>query len=219
MADFSCKTCIYYFTVKNRIDLSVCTNKYEQPGVLIALDRDSPCRYHTDRFGEQRNRIEQPIGSIRLIPLTQSKFAAVDVADYERLMAIRWHADKGNHTFYARGTLEGKRISMHRFIMNPPEDMVIDHIDGNGLNNTRANLRICTHIQNLYNSRPVKGTSAYKGVYWNGEKRKWNAQIRYNGRHIHIGYFDSEKEAARFRDKKAKELQGEFARLNFPEDK
>jgi len=105
---------------------------------------------------------------------------------------------------------------MHRFILNAPRHKLVDHIDGNGLNNRKANLRLCNHSQNAWNRRPNSGChSKYKGVYWNKDKKKWHATISKSYKRIHLGYFDNEIEAARAYDKKAKEFFGEFAYLNF----
>ena len=110
---------------------------------------------------------------------------------------------------------------MHRQIMKAPKGMVVDHIDGNGLNNRRSNLRICTPRQNQWNRCPLKTrkqTSPFKGVQYPTGKSRPYARIQYNGKTIHIGVFDSEVEAAQAYDRKAVELFGEFAYLNFPED-
>jgi hypothetical protein len=89
--------------------------------------------------------------------------------------------------------------------------MVVDHINGNGLDNRRCNLRICTPAQNGLNSRPrVDGKSRFKGVFPHGDR--WRAKV--GGRHL--GLFDDEVEAAKARDRLARKLHGKFARLNFP---
>ena len=105
---------------------------------------------------------------------------------------------------------------MHQFIMRPPKGKVVDHIDGNGLNNRRANLRLCTPRQNRRNTRPRRKTSAFLGVSRRGSK--YLARIKHDGRQLYLGLFDDEIEAARARDRKACELFGEFAWLNFPDD-
>ncbi|MHC4574071.1 MAG: HNH endonuclease [Planctomycetota bacterium] len=105
---------------------------------------------------------------------------------------------------------------MHREICCAPRGVVVDHIDGNGLNNRKSNLRLCTVRQNLWNRRPAGGTSLYKGVCWRAEKKKWAARITCRDRRHHLGYFDTEMEAADAYDKKAAALFGEFAYLNFP---
>jgi len=94
----------------------------------------------------------------------------------------------------------------------------VDHIDGNGLNNTRANLRICTYQQNVCNCKSRGGDSKYKGISWDKRSKKWRAKIRYNSKDKHLGVFEDEIEAAREYDREAAKLFGEFAYLNFPED-
>ena len=100
--------------------------------------------------------------------------------------------------------------------MNAPAGLVVDHIDGNGLNNRKSNLRVCTQAQNSLNSRPRRNSSSrYKGVSFYKRDKIWQAQIFYNFRTINIGRFDDEIEAALAYDRKAAELFGEFAYLNF----
>ncbi len=115
-------------------------------------------------------------------------------------------------------TFNGKNTAMHRFIMKPAEGLVVDHIDGNGLNNTRANLRICTYQQNICNRKGWGKDSKYKGVCWDIYNKKWRAQINFNRECRYLGVFEDEIEAAKEYDKHAKKLFGEFAYLNFPDD-
>lgn len=105
---------------------------------------------------------------------------------------------------------------MHREIMDVPKHLVCDHINHNGLDNRKNNLRTCTRQQNTHNQKPrKKGTSKYKGVDWNKRQKKWRARIYYRGKCHYLGYFNNEIDAALTYDKKAKELFGEFACLNF----
>jgi hypothetical protein len=154
----------------------------------------------------------------RRIPLTCGQFALVDPEDYYRLSKFQWYANGHTKTkFYAIRKCDGKSVKMHRVIMNAPEDLFVDHIDHNGLNNTRGNLRLCTPAENSRNSGSNKGsTSKYKGVSWNRNVKKWCAQIRLNYKIHRIGHFEDEIAAAKAYDKKAAELHGEFACLNFP---
>lgn len=112
---------------------------------------------------------------------------------------------------------KNKRItkSLHQIIMGEiPKGMVIDHIDGNPLNNQKSNLRICTPQQNQFNQRKTRGVSKYKGVSWYKNYKKWMAKIKFNGRTYNLGYFNTEIQAAKAYDEKAKEIFGEFANLN-----
>lgn len=142
--------------------------------------------------------------------------ALVDDEDFEYLNQFMWHALKHGNTFYALRALKdnGKKASqyMHCAIMGGKG---IDHIDHNGLNNQRSNLRLCSQSQNVMNARKAPNrTSVYKGVCFNKAARKWEAQIIINGYRIHLGYFISETDAALAYNEKATELFGEFACLN-----
>ncbi len=154
------------------------------------------------------------------IKLTQGKVALVDDEDYEYLDQFKWQASKGLHTYYARrnGRLyNGKRITirMHQEIMHFPDNMLIDHIDHNGLNNQKHNLRVCTILQNQMNATGREDSnSIYKGVCWHKRIQKWRAQIHLNRRQKFLGYYKNEEDAAMAYNKKAKELFGEFAKLN-----
>jgi hypothetical protein len=106
---------------------------------------------------------------------------------------------------------------MHNLVL--PDVKKPDHRDGDGLNNTRANLRSATRSQNAMNRRKQKGTSSrFKGVSWNKREQKWKVKIMFNCRVINLGSFDSEKAAARTYDAAAKKYFGEFAKLNFPQN-
>ncbi len=108
---------------------------------------------------------------------------------------------------------------MHRVIMAAPEDLFVDHIDHNGLNNCKSNLRLCTPAQNSFNKPSINGASKYKGIKRDRYEKKWTARVHSNNNTYHIGTFDTEIDAARAYDKKAAELHGQFACLNFPAEK
>jgi hypothetical protein len=160
----------------------------------------------------------------KLIPLTKGQFAIVDDTDFDRLSQFKWCALELTHTFYAmrnerqKETGNPHRIYMHRLIMNTPSGFDTDHHDHDGLNNTRANLRICTRVQNTRNARPRGGRSEYKGVSWHNQRNKWITRIRFDGTQKHVGIYTSESEAARAYDAAALLHFGEFARLNFPQE-
>jgi hypothetical protein len=142
----------------------------------------------------------------------------VDAQDYGRVSQYQWCAVQKPRTWYAKTIhRDGTILSMHRMVANAPKGLFVDHINHNGLDNRKLNLRLCTNAQNQQNSRPRSGgTSKYKGVHWHKARKKFCARIHFNKKSIHIGYFKDEIEAAKAYDKKAKELFGEFAYLNFP---
>lgn len=117
---------------------------------------------------------------------------------------------------YAMREVEDKTTYMHRVIMNCPEGMQVDHINGNKKDNRRSNLRICSASQNMANrSKPSNNTSGYKGVGWRKSRCKWIASIRVNSNLYHLGSFDCKHQAALTYDIAAKKYFGEFADLNF----
>lgn len=204
-----------------RPGLLVCANHPDAPGQLTEVKAQGTCRnFCTRRDCPVRLKPpEPPNDQVRYIALTQGKFALVDAADYEWLNQYKWCVSRSKHGgCYAVRNEGGRTIKMHRQIMNPPKGMVVDHIDRNGLDNTRRNLRNCTPAQNARNQESKRGASQYKGVYYSRKARKWVAQICVDRRRITIGSFHSEIEAARAYDRKARELFGQFAYLNFPEE-
>ena len=143
----------------------------------------------------------------------------IDGEDFERINNFKWFAkfDKTINNYYINSKQKNKPIPLHRFIMDCPSGMVVDHIDGNPLNNTRSNLRICTPAQNAMNKKPYKNKTAtrYKGVYTvTGCKNKWQAQINYNKKYLYLGSFDSQEKAAEAYNNAAIKYYGEFAHLN-----
>jgi hypothetical protein len=156
------------------------------------------------------------------IPLTQGFVALVDDGDYEELNRWKWHASKTSDIFYAirKARVDGNRqnISMHRQILNFPSGMEVDHIDGNGTNNRRANLRICTHAENTHNQKLNRvNTSGFKGVSYHNVTKRWRAYLKFNRKYIWLGSYDSPHDAAVVYDINARVFFGEYARLNFPE--
>lgn len=162
--------------------------------------------------------------SVRQIPLSQGRVALVDESDYERASKFSWYADKSvdGKRWYARRNLfnekTGKRTTqlLHKFIIGSCGKMDIDHRDGDGLNCQRSNLRVATRSQNNFNSgKNINNKSGFKGVHFNKANNNWRAQIKVNGKRIHIGCFCSAEEAAKAYDISARSLCGEFAKLNF----
>lgn len=143
----------------------------------------------------------------------------IDIDWYDRLIINNWNCYGG----YARtfSKVNGKLISesMHRVVMGIiPEGLVVDHINGNKLDNRMVNLRTCTVAENSRNRKVSDNTkNTYLGVTFHKRDRRWQAQVRHKGIRYYCGYFKTEKEAAVAYDKKAKELHKEFANLNFKE--
>ncbi len=159
--------------------------------------------------------------TFRRIPLVNSKtYAIVDAADYYRLSKYTWWVHRRKKLCKAlRLTQEGGLqypIYMHREILRPEKGKVVDHINRDGLDNRRSNLRAATSLQNNMNRPSKKGTSEYKGVFFKSQAKRWKARISVDGKRMHLGFFEDEIEAARAYDAAAKKYYGEFAYLNFP---
>jgi len=163
--------------------------------------------------------------TFRRIPLTKGKYAIVDVDDYYWLRLFKWFTSKNGYTFYAkrsvysRGKSRGQTLAMHRMIMNAPDNLLVDHINHNGLDNRKANLRLATPAQNNRNCLIIKKRDAhsrYRGVTWSKRKNRWLVTIRYDGGRKFLGYFRDEIQAAETYDMAAKVYHGQFASLNFP---
>ncbi len=217
MAERTCFNCVYCccdpclwlrWLGEGESIVPQCANHPLWPGRLHEVP-GIPCRNYRPRPG-------MPPGDVRMIALTDGGYAYVDAADYEWLNQWRWHMCSDG---YAGRWEKGKRIYMHRQILEPPKGMVVDHVDGSRANNCRANIRVCTRAQNIHNKRKCTGSrSRFKCVYYSKKLGKWYSRCWFNGRDRRIGYFDTEIEAARAYDRQAVAWFGEFARLNFPHE-
>lgn len=147
------------------------------------------------------------------IELTNGYVALVDDEDFERLNSFNWCMAKRSTGVYAVTNLNGKTVLMHRLILACDSSLQIDHIDRDGLNNQKTNLRVATQSQNRANAVWFNPTG-FKGVIKHG--RKWLSRIEKSDTKYRIGAFDNPEDAARAYDAKARELFGEFAYLNFP---
>lgn len=151
---------------------------------------------------------------MKKIKLTQDKYTIVDDADFEWLNQWKWCYHKIGYVF-KKLWKRNRALYMHRLIMNTPKGMETDHINGDKLDNRRSNLRVCTRSQNEANKGlRIDNTSGYKGVYWNRKNKKWVANIGFNYKNIYLGEFNDRFHAMKAYNAKAKELFGEFARLN-----
>lgn len=169
------------------------------------------------------------MGDYMLIPLSKGRHAKVSPEDYERLSKYSWHYHPGRFgKGYARGGPGKGRVMMHRFILNAPKDIQVDHANHDPLDNRRSNIRPCTHRQNIQNLSRVRGDLP-KGVsLWAPSRRfaanyapgftRYRTRITVNGRRIHVGTYRTVEEAARAYDDAAKKHFGEFAFLNYPND-
>lgn len=155
-------------------------------------------------------------GTAKKLPLTKARYALVDEEDFEILSTYKWSVSGTPDRPYAHNHVLGL---LHRAIVAPPGDMEVDHINGNTLDNRRSNLRVCTSSQNKANSRiRSDNTSGFRGVSSYKRGRSWTSGIGFKGKWIFIGRFSDPMDAARAYDIKAREIFGEFARLNFPDD-
>jgi hypothetical protein len=134
---------------------------------------------------------------MKLIPLSQGKVAMVDDADFDNLAQYKWYVRSKNDDYAVRNLPNrGGQVSMHRELMAAPGGLVIDHIDGNGLNNQRANLRLCTVSQNQWNRRRDKRNKTGRtGVWQSNVDGTYRARIHRNGTAINLGTFETPIEA------------------------
>lgn len=161
---------------------------------------------------------------MRVIILTQGQHTVVEDDVYEWSGQFNWRLIKTPRSLYAARSLPAhgetrrqKIVYLHREILQAPVGLWVDHIDCDGLNNLRENLRLCFRGNNAHNSRKsVVNSSGYKGVSFSSQLQRWKGSIRIAGRGVHLGYFDIAEDAARAYDMAALELHKEFARLNFP---
>lgn len=189
---------------------------------LLPLDQSEPKR----RLAQvvSMGDLEEGQERRRPIPLTQGQFAIVDDSDFDQVMKHKWHAvRRPNGGFYTQRTLRVVRVNGRRVIQQMAQlilhtEQMVDHRDGNGLNNTRRNLRPCTPLENTRN-KPAgsNNKSGFKGVYPTVKtKGNWSAAIYLAGKQSYLGSFKTKEDAARAYDAEALKLFGSFARLNFP---
>lgn len=173
---------------------------------------------------------------MKLIALPNTELLAeIDDEDYEIVSKYRWHITGNGKKSYCSAYINKNNMSMHRLIMGCThgDGKMVDHKDGNGLNNQKHNLRFCTHAQNMQN-KSISKDSKYKGIVrhrnttkkWDSKSKKyfiytdfsWSAGITVNGRKIYLGRFEEEINAAKAYDAAAKKYYGEFSNLNFKQD-
>lgn len=161
-----------------------------------------------------------------LAPFDIGLFTKLDDHDHDIAQHWLWHArmtDPASGRYYVErsGSQNGIGFSLylHRWLMSAPGGMYVDHINGDTLDNQRANLRVVTNSQNCSNRHKMHGrnTSGYYGVSWHKGAGKWICQIKINYENIYLGLFTDKISAALAYDQKAKELRGPITHLNFPE--
>jgi hypothetical protein len=213
----SCFNCVYSYCDHEQAlwSMSVgvltwpaCANHPDSAGRMQRVPDRGICRNY-------RPRPAKPEGDVKQISIAGGVCAYVDAADFDWINRRNWCLYNG----YAARREKGKTIYLHRAIMQPPQGMVVDHVNHNRLDDTRANLKVCTQRENLRNSEKRRGTaSRFRGLYFEKRTGKWCARIKFEGGYIYIGSFADEIEAARAHDRAAVAYFGEFARLNFLEE-
>ncbi len=142
----------------------------------------------TDRKGDEKARVK------------------IDIDDIDKVKEYRWSLD--NHGYIVNGKM---RFRLHRFIMNAPKGKVVDHINGDKLDNRKCNLRICIQADNMKNQKKRKNNkSGYTGVHWYKAKNKWQVYIKINYKRLHLGYYDDLEEAIKVRKEAEKKYFGEY---------
>ena len=153
------------------------------------------------------------------IPLSNGMYALIDESDRKLVEGYKWHALKAPNNYYAITPMKNRQrsnLKMHRLILDAPKGMEVDHINHDGLDNRRENIRLCTTAQNHANMRSRKNSSSrFKGVGLHKPSGKWVARIVVNRKYVHLGCFQDEEDAAKAYDVKAKEHFGVFSFTNF----
>jgi hypothetical protein len=168
-----------------------------------------------------RNRKIRIAGDLAYVPLTKGLEAVIDASDVDLVEGFKWFAriKKGATSYAVRRATDsdGRNLDvyMHRVIAQTPTEFDTDHVDGNGLNNRRSNLRYATKSQNMHNMRKRRdNTSGFKGVSWHKSSEKWMARIRLNGEQHHIGSFTTLQAAHEAYSQVSSRMHGEYARAS-----
>lgn len=154
-----------------------------------------------------------------LIELTQGKYAIVDAEDADRVSVHLWNAYISQTGIWYAKNSSTPRESLHRFILEPPSHMIVDHINGDGLDCRKMNMRLVDKRGNGLNCKR-RGTnkSGFRGVCWEKRRGTWRVTAKPFGKQIHVGEFDDVIEAAKAYDALMRSAVGNLARYNFPEE-
>lgn len=156
-------------------------------------------------------------GNLAYVTLTKGYTATIDAGDVALVADWNWSAHVvPSGRVCAMRRAQGQTVLMHRAIMAPPDDRYVDHINGDALDNRRANLRLATHAENIRNVQRRKKRALPTGVRYARQGKRFVAEIGYNGRHHYLGTFGSVEEAASARLRAEREFFGEFAPSNRP---
>lgn len=136
-------------------------------------------------------------GDVAYVPLTKGYEAVIDAVDAAAVGQHNWCAEVRAHAVYAVRSISGESIiRMHRWLMKTPTGLVTDHINGDGLNNRRANLRVATHSQNLHNQRTNSHNArGLKGAFYRPREKRWQSHIRVAGKTHYLGFFKTPEAA------------------------
>lgn len=153
--------------------------------------------------------------------LTRGMLALVDDADMQAVQQHRWFwqpTQRGRGGGYAYTAIKGRTVYMHRLILTAPDGVEVDHANGDGCDNRRQNLRLCSHSLNMANQRSAPGVSGYRGVHpTQSSVRPFTVKLRCGGVDYRAGRFADVIDAAKAYDDLAIKHFGPFASLNFPE--
>jgi hypothetical protein len=148
----------------------------------------------------------------------KGKVVLIDLEDSVLFESRTWRINDYGYVYSSKTRIgHKKQIFLHRFILGYSGELLVDHINRNKLDNRKSNLRLVTATQNVANSvKQNNCSSKYKGVAWRKDRKKWHAQILINNKHVHIGYFNDETEAAKAYDSYVMKYKCEYASINFP---
>lgn len=218
------KNCVKYcskecsgFAQRKRVTVkcAICGKEFETRQKLLDIGQGKYCSRKCYEISETKTNeiiLKEDYAILKIFSKRFGKFDIfIDIDDVEKCKPITWHIDyaKNNDSFYVRGqakTQNGKieRYKLSRFIMNAPRGLVVDHINGNTLDNRKSNLRNCSYFINSCNNK--RNTSGRAGVYWNKKIKKWYPRIK----NMFFGYFETKDEAIKVRRQKELEYFGEI---------